>query len=80
MGDHACPLCGGEKRNGSTTFTVDLDFGVVVVRQVPALVCEQCGAEWIDDEVSEVLERLVADAKEKHAMIEAATYKDLKAS
>ena len=80
MSDHACPLCGGEKRNDSTTFTVDLDFGVVVVRQVPALVCEQCGAEWIDDEVSEVLERLVADAREKHAMIEVATYKDLKAS
>ena len=80
MSDHACPLCGGEKRSGSTTFTVDLDFGVVVVRQVPALVCEQCGAEWIDDEVSEVLERLVADAKEKHAMIEVASYKDLKAS
>jgi len=38
-----CPLCGGAMRTGMTTFTVDLDFGVVVVRHVPATVCAQCG-------------------------------------
>ena len=75
-----CPMCGGNCRDGATTFTVDLGFGVVVIREVPATVCEQCGADWIDDTASEVLERLVADAREKHAMIEVATYKDLKAS
>ncbi|MDR4509847.1 MAG: YgiT-type zinc finger protein [Candidatus Brocadiaceae bacterium] len=35
----ACPLCGGKKQAGKTTFTVDLGFGVVVVREVPATVC-----------------------------------------
>jgi len=29
--------------------STDLDFGVVVVRHVPAVVSEQCGSEWIDD-------------------------------
>jgi len=36
-----CPLCGGAKKEGKTTFTVDLGFGVVVVRDVPATVCSQ---------------------------------------
>jgi len=31
-----CPFCKGEMEHGSTTFTADLEFGVVVVRQVPA--------------------------------------------
>ena len=33
-----CPLCGGEKQPGKTTFTVDLGTGVVVIRDIPAMV------------------------------------------
>jgi len=40
-----CPLCGGKKKLGTTTFTADLGFGVVVVRNVPATVCSQCGED-----------------------------------
>ena len=40
-----CAICNGHITDSTTTFTVDLEFGVVVVRHVPALVCEQCGAE-----------------------------------
>jgi len=40
-----CPLCGGDKKQGQATYTVDLGFGVVVVRNVPAKVCSQCGEE-----------------------------------
>ena len=38
-----CPLCGGNKTSGKTTFTADLGSGVVVVRRVQATVCSQCG-------------------------------------
>jgi hypothetical protein len=34
-----CPLGGSEKQLGTTTFAVDLTFGVVVVSEVPA----RCG-------------------------------------
>lgn len=65
-----CPLCGGDKKPGTTTFTADLGFGVVVVRQVPALVCGQCGADWIPDEVAARIEALVEDAKKKRLEVE----------
>jgi YgiT-type zinc finger domain-containing protein len=65
-----CPICNGYKINSTTTFTVDLDFGVVVVRHVPAIVCEQCSTEWIDDIDAEQLESIVADARHKHSMVE----------
>ncbi len=65
-----CPLCGGKKMPGKTTFTVDLVFGVVVVRDVPATVCSQCGADWIDDEIAAKLEDIVNDARQKHHIVE----------
>ena len=47
-----CPLCGGRKVPGTTTFAAELGFGVVVVRKVKALVCGQCGEEWIPPETA----------------------------
>jgi YgiT-type zinc finger domain-containing protein len=73
MGDRfsaGCPLCGGTKKPGKTTFTVELGFGVVVVRDVPARVCAQCGADWIDDAVVAKLDAIVADARRKHHTVE----------
>jgi YgiT-type zinc finger domain-containing protein len=65
-----CPLCGGNKESGTTTFTVDLDFGLVVVRNVPATVCALCGAEWLDDDTAGILEEIVDEAREKHCAVE----------
>jgi len=65
-----CPLCGGSKSEGITTFTVDFGDGVVVVRNVPATVCSQCGADWINDAIALKLENIVNSAREKHNIVE----------
>jgi len=72
-----CPLCQGYKYKSTTTFTVDLKFGVVVIRNVPALVCEQCGEEWIADKEAEKLETIVKEAKQKHSLVEISDFSDL---
>ena len=72
-----CPFCNGVKVKSTTTFTVDLGFGVVVVRDVPALVCNQCGSDWIDDKTADDLEVVVNNAKKNHAMVEITKYEDL---
>lgn len=69
-----CPLCGGAKVKGTTTFTVELGFGVVVIRNVPALVCEQCGADWIADETAERLEAMVEEARQRRRQVEVSVY------
>jgi len=58
-----CPLCGGKKTSGTTTFTADLGSGVVVVRRVHATICSQCGEEWIDDATARRLEQIVDEAR-----------------
>jgi len=65
-----CAVCGGTKKEGATTYSVDLGFGVVVVRNVPAKVCSQCGEEWIADDVAQRLEEIVDEAREKRRQVE----------
>ncbi len=70
-----CPVChGGHKQPGTTTFTVDLGFGVVIVRDVPALVCDLCGADWLEDNVAEELELIVEQARIKHPVVEVTSW------
>ena len=70
-----CPLCGGKKTDGRTTFAADLGSGVVVVRQVQATLCSQCGEEWIDDATARRLERIVDDARNRGLQVEVAALK-----
>ena len=74
-----CPLCGGDKQPGTTTFAVDLKFGVVVVREVPALVCTKCGDAWIDDPVAAKLESIVMEARSKHTVVEVTQWQQVTA-
>ena len=70
-----CPVChGGRKQAGRTTFKVDLGFGVVVVRDVPAQVCDLCGTDWLEDSVAEKLEQIVEQARLKHPVVEVANW------
>jgi len=68
-----CPLCGRKKKAGTTTFTADLGTGLVIVRKVPATVCTQCGADWINDRVAKHLEEMVTDARKKRLQVEVAS-------
>jgi YgiT-type zinc finger domain-containing protein len=71
-----CPLCKGSIVNGVSTFTVDLGFGVVVVRDVPATVCSQCGEEWLSDNTAVKLETIVETARQKHVTVEVARWSE----
>jgi YgiT-type zinc finger domain-containing protein len=72
-----CPVChGGRRQPGTTTFTVDLRFGVVVVRGVPTQVCDLCGTDWIDGATAETLEQIVEQARQKHPMVEVVSWND----
>ena len=67
-----CPVCGGRKSPGTTTFSADVGSGVIVVRHVRAAVCQQCGEEWIDHATAQQLEAIVAEARAKTRQVEVA--------
>ena len=69
-----CQLCGGNKTEGTTTFTADLGSGVVVVRRVRATICSQCGEEWIDDAAARRVEQIVNEARLQHREVQVTAF------
>ena len=59
-----CNACfSDEKIKSTTTFTVDCNGCLIIVRNVPCMECEQCGDVLYSDEVSKKLEKIVEEAK-----------------
>jgi YgiT-type zinc finger domain-containing protein len=57
-----CAICKqAEVQPGTATVTLERDTLTLVVKGVPALICPNCGEEYIDEEVTE---RLLQTAEE----------------
>ena len=65
-----CAFCGGTRVPGLVSYSVDLGTTVVVVRKVPATVCDQCGERWFDDTTVELLDRIVGEARARGVQVE----------
>ena len=72
-----CPFCETVLKEGKTTLTFQMESSkIIVVRDVPALICEQCGEESIHIKDSESVERLVHKAIEDGISMGFIEYKD----
>ena len=54
-----CFMCKGKLEEKNTTFMVELDNCIIIIKNVPSLVFEQCGEVSYSNEVSKQLEKLV---------------------
>jgi len=54
-----CFLCKGVIKEGFTTFTTDLGGSIVVIKNVPSYVCDQCNESSYSDDVALRLEQIV---------------------
>jgi len=54
-----CFMCKGKVREGFSTFTADMGGCIVVIKNVPSRVCEQCGESSYSNEVARRLEQIV---------------------
>ena len=50
--------------NKNTTFMVELDNCIIIIKNVPSQVCKQCGEVTYSNEVAKQLERLVNSVKD----------------
>lgn len=65
-----CALCRtGETEPGKTTETYELGSAVVVLRGVPADVCQQCGEAYTDEATTREIERIVDRARRAGAIV-----------
>lgn len=77
LDDFRCASCGGTTQRSTTTHSVDLKHGVLVIRNVPVAVCTRCGDEWLDNDTARELETLAQDAKKRKAQIEVLSYDEV---
>ena len=58
-----CVICKhGEPRPGVTTVTLERDAMTLVIKDVPARVCPNCGEEYLDESVTDQLLAMVDQA------------------
>ena len=59
-----CPLCKGDVIKGKTNLPYEIGKNhLLVVSEVPAKLCKQCGESFIEIEVVRNLEKIVAAAE-----------------
>ena len=70
-----CVVCKhGETGPGTTTVTIDRGALVVVLRHVPADICQNCGADYTRGDVMETIERIIDSATNSGAIVEVREY------
>lgn len=65
-----CIVChNGETRPGRTTVAFHRDGQTVVVNEVPAEVCENCGEAYVAEDVTAKVLKIAANARKAHAQV-----------
>ena len=67
-------MCKGTLENKKTTFMVELNNCIIIIKNVPSQVCTQCGEVSYSNEVATQLERLVNAIKNSITEITAINY------
>lgn len=71
-----CFVCKGDLQEKEVNYFVDLDNTIIIIKEVPAKVCSQCGEKYFEDEISENIEKIVEQLKEISTEITIVNYKD----
>jgi YgiT-type zinc finger domain-containing protein len=69
-----CLMCQGETQPGTVTHSFQRGTTTVIVKDIPAQVCSQCGEPSFGGEVAKLIEGLVNDAVGKGAEWEILRY------
>ena len=71
-----CVICKqGATKNGTTTVTLERDETTLVMRLVPARVCENCGEAYVDDKTTSNLLNTAEQIAKAGVQVELRDYK-----
>ncbi len=54
-----CHYCGGEMKKGETTYTINKKGYHLLVDQIPAWICSQCGEVYFEGEEVDAIQEIV---------------------
>jgi YgiT-type zinc finger domain-containing protein len=66
-----CVVCKqGERKLGKVTVTLQRGDTTVVIKEVPAEICENCGEYYLDEQVTEQILSMAEQAARKNVEVE----------
>ena len=71
-----CFKCKGDLIQKKINYVVNLENTIIIVKGVPAKVCNQCGEQYFDDETTENIEKIVNQLKELETEVTIVNYKE----
>jgi len=71
-----CYFCSGNLEPGLATIPFVIGTNVVIIKQVPAEVCVQCGEAVMNSEVAAVVDKLLKQAQEFGFEVSILTYEE----
>jgi YgiT-type zinc finger domain-containing protein len=70
-----CVICKlGETKKGTVTVTLERGETTVLIKKVPADICENCGEYYLSDEISEQILKQAESAVTNNAEVEILRY------
>jgi YgiT-type zinc finger domain-containing protein len=69
-----CPLCGGEMHDGVTTIPFLIGQKVMVIKDVPAEICSDCGEAYMKSSVVDKIESVLDRLEELHSEMSVVHY------
>lgn len=71
-----CFMCKGELEKKKVNYVVDLEKTIIIIKDVPAKVCNNCGEKFYDDETAKNIEKIVNQLKELTVEVTVVKYKE----
>lgn len=69
-------MCKGRMLKGTTNLPYELDLQrVIVIKDVPALVCDQCGESFVELETTKQVEKIIHNAQRDGMTLGFVSYK-----
>lgn len=68
-------MCKGNLEEKKVNYVVDLEDNIIIIKEVPAKVCTQCGEQYFDDETAENIEKMVNELKKLAIEVTIVNYK-----
>ncbi len=70
-----CVICKvGETHEGSATVTLERGESIIVIKNVPAEVCQNCGEYYLSEEVTDTVLKMAEKAIENNPEVEILQY------
>lgn len=71
-----CIMCKGLTEKKTVNYILDLDNTIIIIKDVPANVCKQCGERYFDNDVMENLEKIVNNLRTVSTEMSVVSYKE----